>query len=148
LPHDNSAHLSLAAGLLFETRYGGWKMDKKRILIVDDEPDLVETLQVRLAQENYECLTANDGHNGFELARTEKPDLVILDIMLPVMDGYKVARLLKFQKELKHIPIIMLSAKDRDEDRLMGEQTGANYYITKPFSMDKVVTTVKGFLAD
>jgi two-component system alkaline phosphatase synthesis response regulator PhoP len=123
-------------------------MDKKRILIVDDEPDLVETLQVRLAQENYECLTANDGHNGFELARTEKPDLVILDIMLPVMDGYKVARLLKFQKELKHFPIIMLSAKDRDEDRLMGEQTGANYYITKPFSMDKVVTTVKGFLAD
>ena len=123
-------------------------MDKKSILIVDDEPDLVETLQVRLAQENYECLTANDGHNGFELARTEKPDLVILDIMLPGMDGYKVARLLKFQKELKHFPIIMLSAKDRDEDRLLGEQTGANYYITKPFSMDKLVITVKGFLGD
>ena len=121
-------------------------MYKKRILIVDDEPDLVETLQVRLAQENYECLTANDGHNGFELARAEKPDLVILDIMLPGMDGYKVARLLKFQKELKHIPIIMLSARDRDEDVLLGEQTGANYYITKPFSMDKLVTTVKGFL--
>lgn len=123
-------------------------MDKKRILIVDDEPDLVETLQVRLAQENYECVTANDGHNGFELARTEKPDLVILDIMLPGMDGYKVARLLKFQKELKHIPVIMLSARDRDEDRLMGEQTGANYYITKPFSMDKLVTAIKGFLDD
>jgi DNA-binding response OmpR family regulator len=128
--------------------HGGWGMDKKRILIVDDEPDLVETLQVRLAQENYECLTANDGHNGFELARTEKPDLVILDIMLPGMDGYKVARLLKFQKELKHIPVIMLSARDKDEDRLLGEQTGANYYITKPFSMDKLVTTVKGFLDD
>ena len=88
-------------------------MFKKRILIVDDEPDLV-----------------------------------ILDIMLPGMDGYKVARILKFQKEFKHIPIIMLSARDRDEDRLMGEQTGANYYITKPFSMDKLVTTVKNFLAD
>jgi len=123
-------------------------MDKKRILIVDDKPDLVETLQVRLAQENYECLTANDGHSGFKLARTEKPDLVIRDIMLPGMDGYKVARLLKFQKELKHIPVIMLSARDRDEDRLLGEQTGANYYITKPFSMDKLVTTVKGFLGD
>jgi DNA-binding response OmpR family regulator len=134
--------------MLFKPSYGDRSMDKKRILIVDDEPDLVETLQVRLAQENYECLTANDGHNGFELARTEKPDLVILDIMLPRMDGYKVARLLKFQKELKHIPIIMLSARDRDEDRHMGEQTGANYYITKPFSMDKLVTTVKGFLAD
>jgi DNA-binding response OmpR family regulator len=134
--------------MLFKPSYGDRSMDKKRILIVDDEPDLVETLQVRLAQENYECLTANDGHNGFELARTEKPDLVILDIMLPRMDGYKVARLLKFQKELKHIPVIMLSARDKDEDRLMGEQTGANYYITKTFSMDKLVTTVKGFLAD
>ena len=123
-------------------------MDKKRILIVDDEPDLVETLEVRLRQEDYECLTAHNGHKGLELARTEKPDLVILDIMLPGMDGYKVSRLLKFQKELKHIPIIMLSARDRDEDRLMGEQTGANYYITKPFSMDKLITTVKGFLAD
>jgi len=123
-------------------------MFKKRILILEDEPNLVETLQASLAQENYECLTANDGHNGFDLARTEKPDLVVLDIMLPGMDGYKVARLLEFQKELKHIPIIMLSARDRDEDRLMGEQTTANYYITKPFSMDKLVTKIKGFLAD
>jgi DNA-binding response OmpR family regulator len=121
-------------------------MDKKRILIVDDEPDLVETLEVRLRQENYECLTANDGHNGLELALAEKPDLVILDVMLPGMDGYKVARLLKFQKELKHIPIIMISARDRDEDRLLGEQTGANYYLGKPFSIDKLLTTVKGFL--
>jgi DNA-binding response OmpR family regulator len=123
-------------------------MDKKRILIVDDEPELVETLRVRLGQENYECLTAHDGNSGFELARTEKPDLVILDIMLPGMDGFKVARLFKFQKELKHIPLIMLSARDNDEDRLLGEQTGANYYITKPFSMDELVTTVKGFLGD
>ena len=66
--------------------------------------------------------------------------------MLPGMDGYKVARLLKFQKELKHIPIIMISARDRDEDRLMGEQTGANCYLGKPFSIDKLLTTVKGFL--
>jgi DNA-binding response OmpR family regulator len=123
-------------------------MDKKRILIVDDEPDLVETLKVRLGQENYECLAANDGHNGLELALTQKPDLVILDIMLPGMDGYKVARLLKFRKEFKHIPIIMLSARDRDEDRHIGEQTGASYYIAKPFSMDKLLTTVKVFLDD
>jgi len=85
-------------------------MDKKRILIVDDEPHMVETLKVRLRKENYECLTANDDHNGFELARTERPELAILDIMLPGMDAYKVARVLKFQKELKHIPIIMISA--------------------------------------
>lgn len=123
-------------------------MYRKRILIVDDEPDVVETLQVRLGQEDYECLTAHDGNSGFELVSTEKPDLVILDIMLPGMDGFKVARLLKFQKELRHIPIIMLSARDKDEDRLMGEQTGANYYITKPFSMEELVGIVKGFLGD
>jgi len=119
-----------------------------RILIVDDEPDLVETLQARLEQENYQCLTANDGYNGLELARKERPDLIILDIMLPAMDGYKIARLLKFQKELKHIPIIMLTAKDRPEDRLLGEQTGADLYMTKPFSLEELVGTVKGFLRE
>ena len=123
-------------------------MEKKKILIVDDEPDLVETIRVRLGQENYECLTAHDGNSGFELARTQKPDLVILDIMLPGMDGFKVARLFKFQKELKHIPLIMLSARDKDEDRLLGEQTGANCYMTKPFSMEELVTTIRGFLSD
>jgi DNA-binding response OmpR family regulator len=123
-------------------------MDKNRILIIDDEADLVETLQARLEQENYECLTAYDGYNGLQLARNEKPDLIILDIMLPAMDGYKIARLLKFQKELKHIPIIMLSAKDRPEDQLLGEQTGADFYVTKPFSVEKLLGTVKGFLQE
>lgn len=123
-------------------------MYRKRILVVDDEPDLVETLQVRLEQENFECLTADDGYNGLELARNEKPDLIILDIMLPSMDGYKVSRLLKFQKELRHIPIIMLTARDKPEDQLLGEQTGADYYMTKPFSMDKLVAKIKHFVGD
>ncbi len=123
-------------------------MYRKRILVVDDEPDLVETLQLRLEQENFECLTADDGYNGLELARNEKPDLIILDIMLPSMDGYKVSRLLKFQKELRHIPIIMLTARDKPEDQLLGEQTGADYYMTKPFSMDKLVAKIKHFVGD
>ena len=123
-------------------------MHKTRILIVDDEADLVETVQARLEQEDYECLTAHDGYHGLELARKERPDLIILDIMLPLMDGYKIARLLKFQKELKHIPIIMVSAKDRPEDLLLGEQTGADIYMVKPFSLEKLVGTVKGFLDD
>lgn len=121
-------------------------MEKNRILIVDDEPDIVEALQVRLEQENYECLTACDGNGGLELARVQKPDLIILDIMLPNLDGYKVCRLLKFQKELQRIPIIMLTARDKVEDRLLGEQTGADYYMTKPFSMDELVATIKQFL--
>ncbi|MGB7033355.1 MAG: response regulator [Syntrophobacteria bacterium] len=121
-------------------------MQKNRILIVDDEPDIVEALQTRLEQENFECLTSYDGNGGLELARAQKPDLIILDIMLPNLDGYKVCRLLKFQKELKRIPIIMLTARDKAEDRLLGEQTGVDYYMTKPFSMDKLVGKIKQFL--
>jgi two-component system alkaline phosphatase synthesis response regulator PhoP len=121
-------------------------MQKNRILIVDDEPDIVQALQTRLEQENFECLTAYDGNGGLELARAQKPDLIILDIMLPSLDGYKVCRLLKFQKELQRIPIIMLTARDKTEDRLLGEQTGVDYYMTKPFSMDKLVATIKQFL--
>ncbi len=71
---------------------------------------------------------------------------LILDIMLPNLDGYKVCRLLKFQKELKRIPIIMLTARDKAEDRLLGEQTGVDYYMTKLFSMDKLVAKIKQFL--
>ncbi|MGW8221611.1 MAG: response regulator transcription factor [Syntrophobacteria bacterium] len=121
-------------------------MQKNRILIVDDEPDIVQALQTRLEQENFECLTAYDGNGGLELARAQEPDLIILDIMLPNLDGYKVCRLLKFQKELTRIPIIMLTARDKAEDRLLGEQTNIDYYMTKPFSLDRLVATIKQFL--
>jgi DNA-binding response OmpR family regulator len=121
-------------------------MQKNRILIVDDEPDIVQALQTRLEQENFECLTAYDGNGGLELARAQKPDLIILDVMVPNLDGYKVCRLLKFQKELKWIPIIMLTARDKAEDRLLGEQTNIDYYMTKPFSLDRLVATIKQFL--
>jgi DNA-binding response OmpR family regulator len=121
-------------------------MQKNRILIVDDEPDIVQALQTRLEQENFECLTAYDGNGGLELARAQKPDLIILDVMVPNLDGYKVCRLLKFQKELKRIPIIMLTARDKAEDRLLGEQTNIDYYMTKPFSLDRLVATIKQFL--
>jgi DNA-binding response OmpR family regulator len=139
------------SGLLNSYRNHGAKgesMHKNRILIVDDEPDLVETLQTRLEQENFECLIAYDGNSALELARKEAPDLIILDLMLPGLDGYKVSRLLKFQEELMHIPIIMLTARDKSEDRLLGEQTGADYYMTKPFSMEKLVAKIKEFLGD
>lgn len=121
-------------------------MQKNKILIVDDEPDLVDSLQTRLELENFECLVAYDGNSALEVAGNGKPDLIILDLMLPGIDGYKVCRLLKFQEELMHIPIIMLTARDRTEDRLLGEQMGADYYMTKPFSVDKLISTVKGFL--
>ncbi|MEJ2364343.1 MAG: response regulator [Deltaproteobacteria bacterium] len=123
-------------------------MPKKRILIVDDEPDLIETIQVSLELEDYECLLAYDGFRGFERAQNEKPDLIILDVMLPGMNGYKVCRLLKFDEKFKHIPIIMLTAEAQEKDRLTGKETGADFYMTKPFSADKLLAKVKEYLGE
>jgi len=123
-------------------------MTKKRILIVDDEPDLLETIQINLELEGYECLVAYDGFRGFERARQEKPDLIILDVMLPGMNGYKVCRLLKFDEKYKRIPIIMLTAEAQEKDRLTGKETGADFYMTKPFSADKLLAKVKEYLGE
>ena len=121
-------------------------MPRKRILIVDDELDLLETIQIDLEIEGYECLVAYDGFRGFERARKEKPDLIILDVMLPGMNGYKVCRLLKFDEKCKHIPIIMLTAEAQEKDRQTGQETGADVYMTKPFSADKLLAKVKEYL--
>lgn len=120
----------------------------KRILIVDDEPDIVEMVQINLEMEGYECLVAYDGFRGLDRARKEKPDLIILDVMLPGMNGYKICRLLKFDEKYKRIPIIMLTAEAQRADRLMGEKTGADYYMTKPFSADQLLERVKEFLGE
>jgi len=121
-------------------------MTKKRILIVDDEPDLVETIQVGLELEDYECIVAFDGFRGLDRARSENPDLIILDVMLPVLNGYKICRLLKFDEKYKHIPIIMLTAEAQEKDRQTGQETGADFYMIKPFSMDKLLAKVREYL--
>ncbi|MFH0764919.1 MAG: response regulator, partial [Calditrichota bacterium] len=92
--------------------------------------------------------TAVDGLEGLSLARQLKPDLIILDIMLPKMNGYKVSRFLKFDEEFKHIPIIMLTALAGEDDRTTGVETGANAYVTKPFESQMLVDTVRRFLGD
>jgi len=120
----------------------------KRILIVDDEPDLLEMVQINLEMEGYECMVAYDGFRALDRARKEKPDLIILDIMLPGLNGYKVCRLLKFDEKYKHIPIIMLTAEAQQADRLLGEATGADYYMTKPFDADKLLAKVKELLGE
>jgi DNA-binding response OmpR family regulator len=123
-------------------------MPKRRILIVDDEPDLVETIQVALEMENYDTLVAFDGYRGLDRARKERPDLIILDVMLPGMNGYKVCRLLKFDEQYKRIPIIMLTAEAQEKDRRTGEETGADFYMTKPFSADKLLAKVREYLGE
>lgn len=121
-------------------------MNKKRVLIVDDEPDIVESVKFSLELEDIECLEAYDGEEALLKAKKENPDLILLDIMLPKMNGYKVARLLSFDEAYKNIPIIMLTARTQEKDVLLGEATGAKEYITKPFDMNTLVALVKKYL--
>lgn len=121
-------------------------MDKKKVLIVDDEPDIVETLKFGLTLENIDCLEAYDGEEALAKAKKDRPDLILLDVMLPKIDGYKVARLLKFDEEFKDIPIIMLTARTQEKDVKLGEMTGASEYVTKPFELDSLVALVKHYL--
>src|SRR3990172_10387272 len=113
-------------------------MSSKKILLVDDEVDLVETVRFSLEGEGYQVLVSFNGEDALNKARTEKPDLILLDIMLPKLDGYKVCRLLKFDERYRNIPIIMLTARAQEKDKIISLETGADEYITKPFDMDEL----------
>jgi DNA-binding response OmpR family regulator len=121
-------------------------MNTRKILVVDDEVDLVETVRFPLEMEGFDVLVSYNGEDALSQARKEKPDLIILDLMLPKLDGYKVCRLLKFDEKYKHIPILMLTAKTQEKDKILGKETGADEYITKPFEMDVLMEKVKAYL--
>ena len=121
-------------------------MKPKKILVVDDEVDLVETVRFPLEMEGFDVLVSYNGEDALNQARKENPDLIILDLMLPKLDGYKVCRLLKFDERYKHIPILMLTAKIQEKDKTLGMETGADEYITKPFEMDYLMEKVKAYL--
>lgn len=122
-------------------------MGKKTVLIVDDDPDVVRAIRFGLEREEIQCLEANDGEAALRTAQREKPDLIVLDVMLPGINGYKVARLLKFDQSYRNTPIIMLTARSADSDRELGEETGADVYVTKPFKIDTLVAVVKKSLS-
>jgi DNA-binding response OmpR family regulator len=121
-------------------------MSQKKILVVDDEADLVETIRFPLQMEGFNVLVSYNGEDALNQARKENPDLILLDLMLPKLDGYKVCRLLKFDERYKHIPILMLTAKTQEKDKLLGKETGADEYITKPFDIDDLMKRVKAYL--
>lgn len=121
-------------------------MNPRKILVVDDEVDLVKTIQFSLELEGYKVLVSYNGEDALNQARKENPDLIILDLMLPKLDGYKVCRLLKFDEKYKHIPIMMLTAKTQEKDKVLGIETGADEYITKPFDMDVLMEKIKAYL--
>ena len=121
----------------------------RKILIVEDEPKIASLLKDYLATQGaFETRVEARGDTAMEAFEKFGPDLVLLDLMLPGMDGYKVSRLLKFDERFKKIPIIMLTAKDQEEDKALGEQTGADHYMTKPFAMDKLLAKIKEFLGE
>ncbi len=115
----------------------------KKILVVDDEAHIARIVSYTLQHENYEVIVAYDGKEGLRLAREQSPDLIVLDLMLPNIDGYKICRLLKFDEKYRHIPIILLSARSEMEDRQMGEAVGADYFLGKPFNPDELVVKVQ-----
>ena len=119
---------------------------KKKILIVDDEPDIVEFVQYNLRKEMYDTLSAGDGPKAMQLARQNKPDLVLLDIMLPGLDGIEVCRALKADRETAQIPIIMLTAKGEEADVVAGLEIGADDYVAKPFSMRMLLARMKAVM--
>jgi two-component system, OmpR family, response regulator VicR len=118
----------------------------KKILIIEDEQDIVESLKFRLELEKIECIVANDGEDGLSKAKSGKPDLILLDVMLPKINGYKICRLLKYDELYKMIPIVMMTARTQKKDIKLGEETGADEYVTKPFDMEALVVLINKYL--
>jgi DNA-binding response OmpR family regulator len=118
-----------------------------RILLIEDESDFRAGVRIRLDSRGYEVLEAEDGKTGFELARAKSPDLIILDLMLPKMDGYQIARLLKFDAKYKTIPIIMLTARTQKTDMETGFSVGADAYLTKPFKSEELLEKIEQLLS-
>jgi two-component system phosphate regulon response regulator PhoB len=123
------------------------KVSTKRILIVEDEKDVVDLLTLNLRKAGgFTLSVANDGAGGLEKAREEKPDFIILDLMLPKMPGLEICKILKSELATRHIPILMLTARAEEIDRIVGLEFGADDYVTKPFSPREVILRIKAIL--
>jgi Response regulators consisting of a CheY-like receiver domain and a winged-helix DNA-binding domain len=120
---------------------GGQSM--RKILVVDDERHIVRLIQVNLERQGYNVVTAHDGKEALEKVASEKPDLVVLDVMMPYMDGFEVLRNLRRDPATAELPVIMLTAKAQDQDVFRGWQEGVDMYLTKPFNPQELITFVK-----
>ena len=121
-------------------------MTKETILIVDDEEDIVELIQYNLKAEGYSILTAEAGEQAIKIAKQSRPDLMVLDLMLPGMDGFEVTRYLRSNEETRDMPIVILTAKGEESDIITGLELGANDYISKPFSPKVLIARIRAIL--
>lgn len=118
-------------------------MAKEKILIIEDEPDAATFLKMHLEKNGYNVVCALDGKEGFELARAGQPDLILLDLMLPKVDGYWVCSMLKSDKVFSGIPIIVLTARSADTDMKVAKECGADDYVVKPFEFKELLSKIK-----
>jgi DNA-binding response OmpR family regulator len=119
---------------------------RTKVLVIDDEEYIQHILHFSFGAEGYEVLTASDGEEGVNKARSEKPDVIVMDIMMPKMDGYEACKKLKADPQTKDIPVILLTAKGRDTDRKLGSEAGADDYVVKPFSPGRLIERVEGIV--
>ena len=120
--------------------------EKPRILLVDDEPSIVKMVGKRLEVEGFDVLIATDGQDGLTKAQTERPDLIILDLMLPKLNGYEVCTMLKQDARYHQIPIVLFTAKAQDKDEKLGMQCGADAYVRKPFRAQELLEHIRALL--
>ena len=121
--------------------------EKHRILLVDDEPSIVKMVGKRLEVEGFEVLIAMDGQDGLSKAQTERPDLIVLDLMLPKLNGYEVCTMLKQDARYQKIPVVLFTAKAQEKDEKLGMECGANAYVRKPFRAQELLEKIRSMLA-
>jgi DNA-binding response OmpR family regulator len=120
--------------------------ENKKILIADDEPDFVELISMRLEVNGFKVVAAKDGQEAIDKTKKENPDLLILDLMMPKLDGFEVCRMLKFDDNFKNLPIIVLSALDQQQDREKAIKAGADEYFIKPFDLSLLLTKIRDLI--
>lgn len=121
-------------------------MPKEKILIIEDDPDIVEMITYNLEKEGFNVVSSSNGEDAIDLLRIEHPNLVILDLMLPGLDGFEVCSSIRNTPETSHIPVIMLTAKSREIDKIAGFEIGADDYVTKPFSPKELIARIRAVL--
>ena len=117
-----------------------------RILVIDDDPTVIRMTQGVLTSNGFDVLTAQEAAQGLEMAMKDKPQLIILDVMMPIINGFNICRLMKSQENFKHIPIILLTSRSQEQDRKIGEEVGADAYVTKPFKTEDLLQKINALL--
>jgi DNA-binding response OmpR family regulator len=117
-----------------------------RILVIEDDPTLAETIGDNLTEEGYEVISAHDGESGLALIRSKQPDLIVLDVMLPILDGLSVCRIVRKDPAISHTPIIMLTMRTAEVDKIIGLESGADDYMVKPFSLGELLARVRAIM--